>query len=515
MPRITNPDVLIIGSGAGGGTLAKELCLKGAKVVLLEAGPRLDPRGDFVNDEWTAFRQLSWLDTRVAGGRDLGALPCWIVKAVGGTTVHWAGASIRFQEHEFRVRSEYGPIPGASLTDWPITLEEMLPYYEKAERAMGVAGPGRPNPPLPKNTNFLVMERGAKTLGLHAFTGFMAINPRHYDGRPGCTQCGFCFQGCMNGSKWSTLVEAIPKAEQTGNLDLRPNAQAVKINLDRRERAKSVTYVDELGRFQEQETRVIVIAGNAIETPRLLLNSWTPIFPNGLANSSGQVGKNYLRHTTGSVYALFPKPVHAYKGATMAGAIDAFARHDPQRDFVGGFYLETIILGVPFMAAFVKPGWWGEEFADWMQHYLHLAGMWLVGEDMPQEQNSVTLHPEIKDRYGFPIPVVSFTDHENDQRMREFAYQRGKEVYQAAGAVKVVFTPPYASTHNLGTCRMGSDPKSSVVNPYGQTHDIKNLFIADGSVFTTGAACNPTLTIVALAIRQADAIADQLKKGEI
>lgn len=516
--KFEEADVLIIGSGAGGGTLAKELCLKGVKVILLEAGPRLEPMRDFVNDEWKAFKEFTWRDTRIGGGRDLvqmGDLPCWVAKAVGGTTIHWTAVSLRFQDYEFKTRSKYGAIPFANLADWPVTLAEMKPYYEKAERAMGVAGPGKPNPPMPKTTNMLVMEKGAKKLGLTASTANQAINPVPYDGRPSCIECGFCVQGCKIEAKWSTLYEAIPKAEHTGRLDLRPNCMAIRINLDEHGRARSVTYVNDLRRLREQKARCIVVAGNSIETPRLLLNSWTPIFPQGLANSSGQVGKNYMHHTTGAVFARFPKRVDAYKGASLDGIIENFATHDPKRDFVSGFRFESLAFGMPFMALSVKPGWWGESFAEWMEHYPYTAGMWIIGEDMPQEQNAVTLSSEIKDEFGLPVPIVSYTDHENDQLMRKFAYERGKEIYEAIGALKIVYTPPMPATHNMGTCRMGNDPKSSVVSSFGQTHDIRNLFVCDGSVFTTSADCNPTLTITALAIRQADYIADQFLKRNI
>ncbi len=505
-------DVCIIGSGAGGGTLAKELTRRGAGVVLLEAGPRLVPEKDFENDEWTMFSKISWLDTRQSGGRDGTPLPAWIVKAVGGTTIHFAGASLRFQPREWKVKTTYGDIPGTNLDDWPIGADEMLPYYKQAEAAMGVAGADRPNPPHTPNTNFLVMTRGAEKLGLHPRPGFMAINSVPYDGRPACIQCGFCFQGCIPRAKWSTLYEAIPKAEATGKLDLRPSSQALKVTLSAPNTVRGVLYVDELGRQQEQRARVVVVAGNSIETARLLLNSWTPAHPQGLANSSGQVGRNYMRHVTGSVYAQFPKPVHAYKGITMMGIVSDFERHDEKRGFAGGFHLETLFLGAPFMAFFVKPGWWGPDFADWMDHYDYLAGMWIVGEDLPQAQNSVTLHPDVKDRFGLPVPLVSFTDHELDRRMRQFAYERGREIYEAAGATKVVYTPPYPATHNLGTCRMGTDPKRSVVDRFGKAHDLKNLYICDGSVFTTSAAENPTLTIVSLAIRQGEHLAEQMKK---
>jgi choline dehydrogenase-like flavoprotein len=511
--------VVIIGSGAGGGTLGNELAQKGIDVVILEAGARHE-YDNFINDEWDSFTQLAWQDKRIASGdwrvaKDFPNLPAWIVKAVGGSTVHWAGASLRFQEHEFKTLSTYGKIAGANLLDWPLTLAELEPYYARAENKMGVT---RTNdiPGLPGNNNFKIMKAGADKLGYkECHTGRMAINSKERDGRNACQQTGFCFQGCKWGAKWSTLYTEIPKGEATGHLEVRPNAMAVKINHDASGKVTGVVYADKDGQLHEQKARIVAVAGNSIESPRLLLNSASSKFPNGLANSSGQVGRNYMRHTTGSVYAIFDKPVHFYRGTTMAGIIRDEARNDPSRGFVGGYELETVALGLPFMAAFLNPGGWGRSFSTVLDRYDHLAGMWIVGEDMPREQNRITLHPNLKDEHGMPIADVHFDDHENDAAMRNHAYRQGSLVYEAVGATRTLPTPPYPSTHNLGTNRMSEKPSDGVVNKFGQTHDIKNLFISDGSQFTTGAAENPTLTIVTLAIRQADYIAAQMAAKNI
>ena len=511
--------VVVIGSGAGGRTLSNELCQKGINVVCLEAGKRYTI-DDFENNEWNAFGQLSWLDKRTTSGtwrvaKDFPGLPAWICKTVGGTTTHWAGASLRFQEEEFRVRSVYGDVPGANLLDWPIGMEDLAPYYDKAEDKMGVTRT-HDIPGLPGNNNFRVMYHGAKRLGYqHVHTGRMAINSRERHDRTHCQQIGFCFQGCKTGAKWSTLYTEIPAAEGTGRLDLRPESHVLKIEHDESGKVTGVVYVDAQGNQQMQKARVVCVAGNSIETPRLLLNSASAKYPDGLANSSGQVGKNYMRHTTGSVYAIFDKPVNMYRGTTMAGIITDESRNDPARGFVGGYEMETLSLGVPFMAAFLSPGAWGRDFTWSMERYDHMAGLWIVGEDMPQETNAVSLNTDEKDQYGMPAPNVHFDDHPNDVAMRNHAYKQGTAVYQAVGAVKVHEVPPYPSTHNLGTCRMSADAKDGVCNKFGQAHDIANLFISDGSQFTTGGAENPTLTIVTLAIRQADYIADQLSKNEI
>lgn len=511
--------VVIIGSGAGGGTLANELCQKGVSVVVLEAGKKLSI-DEFVNDEWPAFSQTAWLDKRSTSGtwrvaKDFAGLPAWICKTVGGSTVHWAGASLRIQDHEFRARTEYGAVKGANLLDWPITLKDIEPYYAKAEDKMGVT---RTNgiPGLPGNNNFKVMHAGATKLGYkNVHTGNMAINSRPRDGRNSCQQLGFCFQGCKMGAKWSTLYTEIPKAEATGKLDLRPESHVLQIQHGKDGKANGVLYADKDGNKHVQRARVVCVAGNSIETPRLLLNSASSQFSDGLANSSGQVGRNYMRHMTGSVYATFDKPVNMHRGTTMAGIITDESRHDPSRGFVGGYEMETLSLGLPFMAAFLDPGGWGPDFASAMDAYNHMAGMWLVGEDMPQESNRITLHASEKDQYGLPSPNVHFDDHPNDIAMREHAFTQGSAVYEAAGAKRTIRTPPYPSTHNLGTCRMSAKASDGVCNKWGQTHDIGNLFISDGSQFTTGASENPTLTIVSLAIRQAEHIAGQMGKGAL
>ena len=511
--------VVVIGTGAGGGVLANELAQKGVSVVALEAGGRYLPE-DYVNDEWESFGQLAWLDRRTTSGdwrvaKDFSGLPAWIVKAVGGTTIHWAGASLRIQPHEWKAKTTYGPVQGANLLDWPIDAEEMAPWYDKAETKLGVTRTGG-RAGLPGNNNYKVFEAGAKRLGYkEVHTGRMAINSADYDDRISCQQTGFCFQGCKWGAKWSAAYTDIPRGEATGNLEVRDRAHVLQIEHDASGKVTGVVYADAEGKQHRQRARAVCVAGNSFESPRLLLNSASSMFPDGLANSSGQVGRNYMRHMTGSVYAVFDKPVKMWRGTTMAGIIQDEARHDPSRGFVGGYEMETLSLGLPFMAAFLDPGAWGREFTTALDSYENMAGMWLVGEDMPQETNRVTLNHDVKDQYGLPVPNVNFDDHPNDLAMRRHAYRQGTAIYEAVGATRTFPTPPYPSTHNLGTNRMSENPRDGVVNKWGRTHDIANLFVSDGSVFTTGASENPTLTIVALAIRQSDHIANAMAKGEL
>ncbi len=511
--------VIVIGTGAGGGVLANELAQKGISVVALEAGGRYLPE-DYVNDEWESFGQLAWVDPRTTSGdwrvaRDFSGLPAWIVKAVGGATTHWAGASLRFQEHEWKAATTYGGVQGANLLDWPIDSAEMDPWYTKAENKLGVTRTGG-RAGLPGCNNYKVFEAGAKKLGYKQInTGRMAINSAEYDGRLACQQTGFCFQGCKWGAKWSAAYTDIPRGEATGNLEVREKSHAARITHDAEGKINGVEYFDENGALHMQKARVVCLAGNSFESPRILLNSASNMFPDGLANSSGQVGRNYMRHMTGSVYAVFDKPVRMWRGTTMAGIITDESRHDPSRGFVGGYEMETLALGLPFMAAFLDPGAWGREFTSALDSYENMAGMWLVGEDMPQETNRVTLNHDVKDQWGLPVVNVHFDDHPNDVAMRNHAYKQGAALYDAVGATRTFPTPPYPSTHNLGTNRMSQNPRDGVVDKWGRTHDIGNLYVSDGSVFTTGAAENPTLTIVALAIRQADHLASEMAAGNL
>jgi len=514
--------VVVVGSGAGGGTLSNELAQKGINVVCLEGGGQIS-LDDIENDWGAMFPKISWTDTRVGTGDLNPGLPLWVCKTVGGTTVHWAGASLRFKEHEWRARSTYGDIKGANLLDWPIEPHEMERFYSMAEDKMGTTGT-HGIPRLPGNNNFKVMEYGAKALGYQTVhTGNMSINSEPRDGRPSCHQIGYCMAGCAIGAKWSTLYTEIPKAEATGHFELRSQSMVLQIKHNSSGRASSVIYSDKDGNIQEQKARVVAVAGNSVESPRLLLNSASNMFPDGLANSSGQVGKNFMRHMTGTVYGTMPGPVHFDRGTQMAGIVMDEAIHDDSRGYAGGYYMQTLPgFGLAGVAGNVgamsvdAPGTWGRDYTEEVvENYRNMAGMWLVGEDMPQEKNGVTLHGSDKDQYGLPVPIVNFEDHPNDVAMRNHAFKRGSAVYEAAGSRKTYELPPFPSTHNLGTCRMSARAKDGVCGPTGATHDIPNLFISDGSSFTTGAAANPTLTIVSLAIRQAEKMAEELRQNNI
>jgi choline dehydrogenase-like flavoprotein len=506
--------VVIIGSGAGGGTLGNELAQKGVKVVCLEAGKRLT-LADITNGG-EMFAKISWLDPREGSGDLDPNFPAWICKTVGGTTVHWAAASLRFQPHEFKALTTYGRVQGANLDDWPISYEDLAPYYDLAEDKMGVTGTNG-IPRLPGNNNYHVLAAGAKKVGYKDYhTGNMAINSRVRDGRPACRQLGFCMSGCAIGAKWSTLYTEVPKAEATGNYELRPESMVIRINHDASGKVTGVVYADANGTMHEQKARVVCVAGNSIESPRLLLNSASSMYPDGLANSSGQVGRNYMPHLTGAVYAVMPGEVNLHRGTQMAGIIRDESRFDAKRGFAAGYELETLpAFGLPGYPAYAKPGGWGREYARDIEAYRNVAGLWIVGEDMPQEINRITLSTKLKDRFGMAVAHVHKQDHPNDKAMREHAWKQSTALYESLGARKVYTRMPFSSTHNLGTNRQSSDASSGVCNGFGQTHDIANLFISDGSQFTTSAAENPTLTIVALAIRQAEYIAGEMSRRSI
>ncbi len=502
--------VVVIGSGAGGGTLSNELAQRGVNVVCLEAGRRLEMR-DIVNDEAEMFGKLAWQDKRRGVGQLNPAFPAWICKSVGGTTLHWTAACPRLQPHELRARSVYGDIPDANLIDWPVSYDELLPFYDRAERKMGVTGRNG-IPMLPGNNNYKVLEAGARAIGYaDVDTHNMAINSVPRDGRPSCQQIGFCNSGCAIGAKWSTLYTEIPAAERTGKFELRPESMAARILHDDSGRISGVDYFGPDGSRRTQKARAVCVAGNAIETPRLLLNSKSSRFPEGLANGSRHVGRNYMTHFTIQVFSIMPGKVRMHRGTQLAGIVRDEMRHDPSRGFVGGYMMNTVPFAPETLAHHLKFGAWGEEYAADLKEYDRFAGIMLIGEDMPQSANSVTLDEGERDQHGLPIPVVHYVDHPNTKAMKRHAWAQARKIHEAAGAEKVFETgESLPATHNLGTARMSADPKDGVCDGEGRCHEIDNLYISDGSRFPTSGCENPTLTIVALAIRQAEHIAARI-----
>ena len=506
---------VVIGSGAGGGTLANQLAQNGVDVVCLEAGRRLS-MADIITDEDAMFGRITWLDPREGRQDALADFPVWTCKTVGGTTMHWTAATPRLQAHEMRARTTYGAAPGSSLVDWPFGLDELAPWYEKAEFMMGVTGTHGIGY-LPGNNNYQVLAAGGRNLGYKQIdTNKVAINPVARDGRPGCLQLGFCTSGCAIGAKWSTLYTEITSAEASGHFELRSECMATRLVTGPANRVTGVEYIDAEGRRHVQAARFICVAGNAPETTRLLLNSANAQFPDGLANSSGQVGRNYMRHVITALVGIMPGEVHLYKGTQIAGVIRDETRHDPGRGFFGGFQIHTVPFTPAYLARTMLPGGWGGEFTRIMEQYHKFAGLMIMGEDPPVAENRITLHPERKDQYGLPVTVVNYQHHPNNLAMIGYAMDVGRRLYASLGATEMFdMVNVFPATHNMGTARMGNDPATSVCDRWGRTHDIENLYISDGSLFPSSGCENPTITIVALVLRQAGHILGRLAGNEL
>lgn len=494
--------VVVIGSGAGGATVANELAQKGIDVVCFEAGKRLT-LADVENSPPAMDAKMGWHDKR------LGSM-AWICKTVGGTTMRWSAVTPRIQEHEFKALTNYGQLDGCSIIDWPITLAELEPYYVKAEDKMGVSGTGD-IPHSAETNNFKVMKAGAENVGYKEITtAHTAINPVARKGRPGCQQIGFCNSGCAIGAKWSTLYTEVPEAESTGHFELRTQAMAVKINHDKSGRITGVVYVDASGNQQEQKARAVCVAGNVVETARILLNSDSSLFPHGLGNASDQVGRNYTRHMFNITNAVMPHPVNYHRGTRQSGIVLDEQYHKPERGFAGGYIIETLSLD-PWNLSNILGGW-GRDHGAFMDDYTHVAGAFVTGEDPPQASNRITLHETERDANGLPVPVLTYADHANTHAMRAHSMTMLRQMYESLGSTDFRGGDVPLGAHNMGVARMSANPADGVTNRWGQVHDIDNLFVSDGSVFSTSAAANPTLSIVALAIRQADHIAERMQQ---
>lgn len=516
-------DILIVGAGAAGGVLCKELAEAGFKVVVLEAGPHWVPERDFVSDEKGA-QQLYWTDPRVTGGKDPIELGSNVTgKGVGGSTTHYSMVALRMHESDFMVRSLDGV-----AADWPLRYRELEAYYDEVEEALGISGPvswpwGPPRKgPYPYrehpfNSVAELFIRGCQRLGIHWAPAPLATISAPKDDRHPCVYRGWCIYGCSTNAKASTLVTYIPKAIRAG-AEIRANCMATRINLGPDGRARSVTYVrtteDGHQVEEEQAAALIIVSCYAIETPRLLFNSAQPGHPDGLANSSGLVGKGLMVHAAHIVYGRFPQPVYQYKAPPTLALSQDFYETDPRNDYVRGFTIEAI---GTYPQAFAQSaqaslGLWGRELRDLMFDYNHYAGWGLVGECLPDDNNTVTLDHHEKDQYGLPVARVTFSWGENDKKLIRAGIEKQREILEAAGAE--VTWEADDTAHLLGACRMGSDPRTSVVDRWCRSWDVPNLFICDGSVFVTSSAANPSLTIEAIAARTADYIADRAATGE-
>ena len=538
-------DFVIVGSGAAGGILAKELSTNGFRVVVLEQGPFLAEK-DFVHDEITVLDEDLLTNHPGLQPNTFRRTPNDVAKPqralfygrlVGGTSVHFTANFWRFHEIDFIERSKIGPIPGADLADWPITYADLEPYYTKVEWEIGMSGianaspfdPPRskpfPMPPLPVKGCGVVFERGARKMGWHPFPAPMAILSRPLAGRSACINCGFCLGfGCEVGAKSTSLSAAIPGALKTGRCEIRPNSYVHRIELDANGRATGAVYFDKDRNVQRQKAKAVILSANGAETPRLLLLSANKQFPNGLANSSGYVGKHLMLNSNGVVTAVFDQPLNDYKGFPVSRVLHDFYELDPQKvGFCGGGGLDARydLTPIRFARESLPPGSprWGKAFKEALAYnFPRTMEVFCHGTSLPVPDNSFSLDSDVKDAWGLPALRMTYKDHPDDLKLNAWLTARAEELLDAAGAAKHWSQPVTEQTvayHLLGTCRMGNDPKTSVINSDHRTHDVKNLFLCDGSSLVTSGRGQPTMTIMALAFRAAERITALAKHGEI
>ncbi len=542
-------DFVVIGSGSAGGILAKELSTAGFSTVVLEQGPYRNA-ADFTHDEYSVLIQSELL----GGGNDVHGqtfrhyehetagpprdriTPIRYAPGVGGSSVHFTANFWRLRPVDFQERSLIGPISGTNFTDWPITYEELEPYYTKVDWEIGVSGaPGPfdaprskpfPMPPMPIKSSGVLMEKAAAELGWHAQPEPHAILSQPHNGRAGCVSCGYCMWfGCEAGAKSSTLVAMIPLAEASGNCEIRPESTVIRIDTDDRGRASEVVYLDRDGVEQAQKTKAVVLSANGAESARLLLMSASPQHPDGLANSSGFVGRNLMFNQHSLATGVYEHPLNDYKGVQVSRIIHDFYDTDEKRGFYGGGGIDArpLFSATPIFHALLgtdpNAPRWGKGYKDVLAHDFTRT-LCFVGSNtsLAMDRNNVTLDPESKDASGRPAIRLTYMDHDDDLATAAFFEDRCAELHDAAGAMKMWrfgIRPNTGGEHLLGTCRMGNDPATSVVDSKHRSHDVPNLFICDGSSMVTSGRGQPTMTIMALAFRAADHIKAAAGAGEI
>ncbi|SKA39189.1 GMC family oxidoreductase [Consotaella salsifontis] len=510
-------DFVIVGTGAGGGVLAARLAEAGFSVVAFDAGAFYRPLEDFASDE-KEQEKLYWLDERISGGDDpleFGSNNSG--KAVGGSTVHFQMVTLRFRPEWFKSRTLLG-----YGHDWPMDWREMWRYYALAEDAMKIAGPVR-YPWGPKRGRYpyrehelsasaLVLAKGAEALGVAwAPTPTATLSAPRGEAHP-CVYRGFCKIGCSTNAKQSMLVTFIPRALKAG-AEIRDLAMVGRVETGADGRATGVHYYRN-GAWHFQKARNVVVSGYSIETPRLLLNSASPRHPDGLANSSGLVGKGLMAHSNDAVWGVMEEEIRWYKGPPSLAVCEHWNYEDEGKDFFGGYsFMSQGPLPTDFATSLVSnEGVFGHELRRWMALYNHMAGLKIVGETMAQDENRVELSDE-KDALGLPIPRVTFSYCDNDKRMIAHARAFMKRMLQAAGGSDLYETS--STAHLMGGCRMGDDPRTSVVDASGRSWDIDNLFVCDGSLFPTAGGVNPSLTIVANSLRIAERIIELNRRGDL
>jgi len=516
-------DFCIIGTGAGGGVLTQRLAKFGFSVVTLEAGPWHDSEDDMVSDE-AGSAPLYWNDLRITGGGnplELGANNSG--RGVGGSTIHYAGFCPRFHPSDFHVHSLDGV-----ATDWPLNYEEIEPYYEVMEREYPVSGPaqypwgkphGYPYAPLQTGTAGQQLVEGCSRLGIPVVAGGPVAIPAGRTGkRPHCIMRGFCLLGCKVGAKSSTLVSHIPDAVEHG-AEIRTQSMAAEILIDAEGKTTGVRYFhtssDGTVTERVQRAKAVIVAGYAIETPRLLLNSSSTRFPDGIANSSGLVGTHLMAQAGPVVWGRFDGMIRQYKAPPACAISEEFYETDPRNDFVRGYALQTVS-PLPIAMSHIlaeEGGLFGEDLIRAMQDYNHYAAIGVLGEILPARDNQVALDPTARDQFGLPVPHVTFSLGDNDRKMMRAGIETAEQVLTAAGATETHWVERFA--HLVGSCRMGANAGDSVVDQWCRSWDVPNLFVCDGSVLPTQGSANPALTISALAARAADWIRREAPNGTL
>lgn len=520
-------DVLIVGAGASGAAVAWSLAETKMHIVCLEQGGTMNPLAyPSTGRNWEA-RALDDFSTN-PNVRGLKAdypineadSPIKVANfnGVGGGTILYAGHFPRFHPSDFRVRSLDGV-----ADDWPIDYAALAPFYAENERMTGVAGlagdPAYPQdnaertPPLPLGHAGEALAKGFNSLGWHWWPSDTAIITREYDGRAPCINLGACAVGCAQGAKGSADVTYWPHARRAG-VELRTRCRVREITVGDDGMATGAIYYDGDGVEHAIKAHIVIMACNGIGTPRILLNSKSKAFPDGLANSSDQVGRNLMFHPYGWIHGVFDEELDGFAGPFKAIRSQQFYETDAARGFVRGYTLEIQRGAPPVRTAHIglRHGLipWGDGHHDaYRRMFKRTTGMVAVCEDLPEAHNRVTLDPDLTDGDGVPAPKIDYTLSENSLKMLDHGVARGTEILKAAGATDVMSEAPltWGGWHLMGTARMGTDPARSVVNEWGRAHDVKNLFIVDGSVFVTSAGVNPTNTIQALALY----VADQMK----
>ncbi len=511
-------DAVVIGTGAGGAPLLARLAAAGLSVVALEAGRQWTPSRDFPTDE-RAQSKLFWNDERLSAGDDpLAFGNNNSGTGVGGSTLHYTAYVPRVQPDDLRLRAEFGV-----GTDWPIDYADIESYYDELEKFLGVSGPSPypwgpprrakyPLQPLPLNGAAQLMQRACAKLGIRTSPAANAALSAPYfqagiGWRAACTNRGFCQAGCSTGAKASMDVTYIPLALRAG-AEIRTESFVTQIETNQDGRAAAVVYIHD-GAEQRQPCRNVFLCAGAIETPRLLLL-------NNLANSSGQVGRNFMAHTGMQVWGHFDEDVRPYKG--IPGSLISEDTHRPHKsnaraDFAGGYLLQSIgVMPVTYASQVARGrGLWGTELREHMRGYNHTAGINILGDCLPYEFNYMELSDEL-DARGLPKPRVHFTNGENERRLNAHAEKLMREIWAEAGAHDMWAFPRNA--HIIGTCRMGANAASNVVNAEGRSFDVPNLYISDNSIFPSALSCNPALTIMALSLRIADCFLKSVRQLE-